>query len=102
MILTEEEGMQQSFFMGRIHAEVQPLTLLYTIFEQKRYPFHIQSVDLYIHFNYCKFTVFKVWINHKIRTFSQRFLSHKMHLLALLGLFKDTNDRFYQTFIYSS
>ena len=32
--------------------------------------------------------------------FSRRFDSHKMHLLALLGLFTDRNDSFHYPFIY--
>ena len=45
-------------------------------------------------FNCWKCTVFKIWTNHKTRTFSRLFLSHKMHLLALLNLFTHRNDRF--------
>ena len=37
----------------------------------------------------CKCTVFQIWINHKTR----------MHLLALLGIFTDQNDRFLYPFI---
>ena len=33
-------------------------------------------------------------INHNTRKFSRFFHSHEMHLLALLGLFTDRNDRF--------
>ena len=38
--------------------------------------------------NCSKGTVFKIWINHKNRTFSRLFHSHEMHLLALLGLYR--------------
>ena len=31
---------------------------------------------------------------HRSRTFSRRFNSHKMYLLSLFGLFTDRNDRF--------
>ena len=72
---------------------------LSSIFYWQMGTFYTQSMDLCIPFNCCKFTVFKVRINRKIRTFSQHFLGHKMHLLAL---FTDRNDRFYQTFIYSN
>ena len=32
--------------------------------------------------------------SHKTRTFYRLFHNHKMHLLALLGLITDLNDRF--------
>ena len=55
----------------------------------KWYPFHIPSLErLCIPFNCCKCTVFKIWINHKTRTSSQLFHSHKIHFLVLLQLFR--------------
>ena len=57
-----------------------PYTPLYTIFDRKIprihpvdqcCPFHIPSLELYIPSNCCKCTIFKIWINHKTRTFSQ-------------------------------
>ena len=60
--------MQQSV-VPEASPEVQPLTLLYTIFDRQRYgPFRLPSIDklypfqkpsleLYIPFNVCKFTV---------------------------------------------
>ena len=57
-------------YTGRLRPEVQPLTLLYTIFQEKGtvpfripcidkwYPFHIPCLELYILFNCCKYTVF--------------------------------------------
>ena len=73
-------GVLNKFYSGRLHFEVLPLTLLYTIFGQKRYPivsstdkwypFHIPSLDL------C------------IPLFCRLFHSHKMHLsVSLFGLF---------------
>ena len=53
----------------KLRREVQPLTLLYTIFDRQRYgPFRLPSIDklypfqkpsleIYIPFNFCKFTV---------------------------------------------
>ena len=38
-------GYSTTFYSGRLCPEVQPLTLLYTIFCRKRYPFHIPSID---------------------------------------------------------
>ena len=52
----------------------------------KCYPFHIPSLESCIPFNCCKSTLFKIWIDHKTRTFCQLFHSYKVHLLALLGL----------------
>ena len=43
---------------------------------------------------------FKIWIYHNTKTFSRLFHRHKMHLLALLGLFTDRNDKFPYSFIY--
>ena len=40
-------------------------------------------------------TVFWIQVNHKNRTFSRLFHSHKMHLLAFLGLFTERKDTFY-------
>ena len=37
---------------------------------------------------------FKKWINYKTRTLSRLFQSHKMYLLAALGIFTDRNDSF--------
>ena len=34
-----------NFYTGRLHPEVQPLALFRYIFSQKRYPFHIPSID---------------------------------------------------------
>ena len=68
---------------GRLRPEVQPLTLLYTIFDRKGtpsytfywhwYPFHNPSLELCILLNCCKCTVFKIWINHKTRPFTLLF-----------------------------
>ena len=62
-------GYSTKFYMGmQLCHNAQPLTLLYTIFAQKRYPFHLPSIDkwylfhvpkleLCISFNCCKCTV---------------------------------------------
>ena len=84
--------------MGRLRSKVQPHTLSYTIW-QKRYPFRIPFIGKGTPFPYpvydfpsllncSKGAVFKIWINHKNRTFSRLFHSHEMHLLALLGLYR--------------
>ena len=39
----------------------------------KWYPFHIPCLELCIHFNCCKCTVFSVGINHKNKTFSRLY-----------------------------
>ena len=41
-------------------------------------------LELCIPFNCCKYTVSKIWINHKTRTFSWLFQCHKIDLLALV------------------
>ena len=85
--------------MGRLRSKVQPHTLSYTIWQKrypfripfigKWYPFPIPSLRLSIPFKLLKNgAVFKIWINHKNRTFSRLFHSHEMHLLALLGLYR--------------
>ena len=58
-------GYSTKFYTGRLRPEVQPLTLLYTIFDRKVplcipsidewYSFYVPSVELSIHFNYCKY-----------------------------------------------
>ena len=41
---------------------------------------------------------FKIWINHETKMFSRLFRlfphSHKIYLVALLGIFTDQTDRF--------
>ena len=39
---------------------------------------------------------FKMWINHETKMFSRLFHphSHKIYLVALLGIFTDQTDRF--------
>ena len=98
-------GHSTKFYAERLRPEAQPLTLLYTFWtakvplsytfyqQLKWYPFHIPILELCIPFNCCKYTVW-IWINHRTISFSRLFHSHKMHLLALLGLFTDRNDRF--------
>ena len=99
--------------MWRFPPVVQPLTLLYTNFDGKGTPFgfcippfekwylsHIPSLELCNPFDCCKCNVFEICINHKTRTFYRYFCSHKMNLLALLGLFTDRNDSFPYPFIY--
>ena len=51
-------------------------------------PFTYPVYDFPSLLNCSKRTVFKIWINHKNRTFSRLFHSHEMHLLALLGLYR--------------
>ena len=46
----------------------------------KCYPFHIHSLELFIpSAPCCKNTVFKLWINHKTRTFPRLFHIYNMH-----------------------
>ena len=78
---------------GRLRPAVQPLTLLYTIFDRKGTPFIHLLLTNGTPFTYqvsniaSQLTaVSKTWINHKSRTFPRLFHSHKMHLLAPLGL----------------
>ena len=91
-------GVLNNVLCGEVRPEVQPLyPFLYHIwlkrypfcrpFIDKWYSFHIPHLELCIPFlNCCKCTVFKIWINHKTRTFFRLFHSHKIHLVALLGL----------------
>ena len=86
-----------------------PHPYIYTIFAQKKYLFRITSIDKWYYFTYlfrtmhpfdfncCKYTVSKIWINHKTRTFSWLFHCHKIDLLAL---FMHQNNRFPYPFIY--
>ena len=38
-------GYSPKFYLGRLHPEIQPLTLVYIIFDGKGIPFHIPSTD---------------------------------------------------------
>ena len=51
-------------------------------------PFTYPVYDFPSLLNCSKGTVFKIWINHKNRTFSRLFHSHEMHLFALSGLYR--------------
>ena len=68
----------------------------------KWYPFQIPSLELCITFSCCKCAVFKLWINQKTRKLCRLFRSHKILLLALLGLFTDQNDTDFPTLSYTS
>ena len=63
-------------------------------------PRRMPGLELCLPLNCCKCIVFKIWINHKTRTFSRLFHTHKTHLLALLGLSTDRQDKFPYSFIY--
>ena len=63
-------------------------------------PRRMPGLELCLPLNCCKCIVFKIWINHKTRTFSRLFHTHKTHLLALLGLSTDRQDKFPYPFIY--
>ena len=94
-------GYSTKVYTGRLSPEVQPLTLLYTIFwlsekvylilsyifYDKWYPFHIPRLDLNIPVNCCKFTVFtcNTWINLKANSFSRFF--HKTASFSPFGPF---------------
>ena len=82
---------QEIFLRGGSTLRSNPLSFFHTVFERKatplnipsmgtRFPFHIPSLELFSLFNCWKCTVFKIWINHKTRTFCRLFHSHKMHL----------------------
>ena len=104
------------FYLVKLRLEVKLLTFLYISFERKGspdvpytvpsigkwYPFQIPNLELYITFSCRKCTVVKLWINQKIRKMSRLFHSHKILLLALLGLFTDWNDTDFPTLSYTS
>ena len=74
----------------------EKVPLLYT-FNWEMVPFHIPIYNFASLFNCCKYTVSKIWINPKTRTFSWLFQCHKIDLLAL---FMHQNNRFPYPFIY--
>ena len=75
--LTFTRGYSTKFYAGRLHRP------MYTIFDgkgtpvagihipsiDKWYSFHELFIELCIPINCCKWTVFKIWINHKTRMF---------------------------------
>ena len=97
-------GWSIKFYAGRIRPGVGPTPYPVTYhFWRKRYPFPTPSFDKWypflitnlefcIPFNQCKGTEFKIWINHKTRTFSRLFHSLRINLWALLGLFTYRNN----------
>ena len=47
------------FYTGRLRSEVQPLTLLYTIFDKKgTHNFRILSIDEWVSFSHTEFRIF--------------------------------------------
>ena len=70
------EGYLTKFYTGRLHPRFDPLHFYI--------PFLIEKVPLSCNLQ-----------NHKTLTFSRLFHCHKLHLIALLGLFTDRNDRCY-------
>ena len=104
------------FCLVKLRLEVQLLTFRFISFERKGtpgvpytvplidkwYPFQIPSLELCITFSCCKYTVFRPLINQKTRKLSRLFHSHKILLLALLGLFTEQNDTDFSTLSYFS
>ena len=82
----------------------EKVPLFYTVpSTDKWYPFQIPSLELCITFSCCKCTVVKLWINHKLaRNLSRLFHSHKILLLAFLGLSTDQNGTDFPTLSYTS
>ena len=75
-------GVLNKFYSGRLHSVVLPVTLLYTIFGQKRYPFRISSTDKWAPFHIPSLELC-------VPLFCRLFHSHKMHLsVRFFGLFQ--------------
>ena len=99
--------MKSRGFSTKFYTGPTPYPFIYH-FRQKRYPFvylllarylfHKPSLEHCIPLNCCKCTVFKIWINHKTRPFTQLFPSHVMHLWALFGLFYQPKRQFSLSF----
>ena len=88
-------GGLNKFYSGRLHSEVLPLTLLYTIFGQKRYPI-VSSTDKWYPFHIPSWDLC-------IPLFCRLFHSHKMHLsVSLFGLFKFFFFTDFSTLSYNS
>ena len=69
----------------------------------KWYPFHTNSLELYVPFNYCKCTVFKMWMNDsKTTMFLNFFTALKCICLPFLGLFTDLINGKFPTLPYTS
>ena len=101
-------GYSTNFYMGRqLCPSVQPLPFYILFLPRKGTSFVYllltngslspTYLELCIPFNCCKYTVSKIWINHKTRTFSWLFHCHKIDLLAL---FMHQNNRFPYPIIY--
>ena len=77
----------KKFYTGGHCPEVQPLTLLYSIFDRKGTPFvgnffKKSNLELRIPFKCCECSVLKLWINPKTMTFCRSFQGRKTHMLA--------------------
>ena len=103
-------GYSTKSYTGRLHnCEVQPLTLLYTVFDRKGTPFvHLPFKNgtpfTYhcISFNCWKCTIFWNMSKSQNPTFLQLFHSQKIHLLALAGLCTVTEMADSTTLSYTS
>ena len=101
--LTFTRGYSTKFYAGRLHRP------MYTIFDgkgtpvagihipsiDKWYSFHELFIELCIPINCCKWTVFKIWINHKTRMFFSTISQPKKFICKPFWFFfTDRNDRF--------
>ena len=107
--LTFTRGYSTKFYAGRLHRP------MYTIFDGKGTPvggIHIPSIDKWYSFhelftelcipiNWCKWTVFKIWINHKTRMFFSTISQPKKFICKPFWFFfTDRNHRFPYPLIY--
>ena len=106
-------GYSTNVYTRRLRPEVQPLTLLYTIFMKKvplfvyvlltnGTPFHTPSLELCIPFNCCKSArLSNRNQSQKLNlTFSRLYKALKFICYPFWGPFTDPNDRFPYPFIY--
>ena len=97
-------GYSTTFYTGRLHPKVQPLTLLYTIFDRKGTPFSLKNGTpfTYLIKNTASLNPWNaVNERHCERTdANQKLLSTRNILIK--GPFKYLSDRFPYPFIYFS
>ena len=90
---------QQSFIRG-LRPEVQPLTLLYTIFDRNPFVYPLLTNYPFSHTLFRSAPFLNMKKENKTYCFLDFFRRHKLNLVALLGFFTDRNDRFFYPFIY--
>ena len=82
-------GNQKGFLREGSASRSNPLPFIHH-FDRKCTPFRTPSLEVSSLFNYCKYTIFKIWINYKTSTLYRLFHSRNMHQCSAFEAFLPT------------